>query len=59
MKAFAISLLVSFLMMTAACSLLPHRESELQRQSRERYRARYRHSGGFDPVSKSLGQRMR
>lgn len=58
LKIFAMAAALSFLLLSSACQSPSAREQALQQQSRERYRTRYQKSGGFDPVSKSVGQRM-
>jgi hypothetical protein len=35
------------------------RDVQAQQESRERYRKAYAKSGGFDPISPSLGQKMK
>jgi hypothetical protein len=52
-------LLVVPLLLALACAPQQPQIGTRESESMARYRERYRKSGGFDPVSKSVGQNMR
>jgi hypothetical protein len=53
---------VAFILVTLALTsscIEAARDVQAQQESRERYRKAYAKSGGFDPISPSLGQKMK
>lgn len=54
---FASVMLIAFL--SAGCDSRQIKSSTSDSESAARYRERYKKGGGFDPVSGSVGQKMR
>lgn len=51
-------LALGLVLMTSSCRIETSQDMKAQQASRERYRKSYQRSGGFDPISKSVGQKM-
>lgn len=51
-------LVLAFVLMTSSCRFEASQDTKAQQASREHYKKSYQRSGGFDPISKSVGQKM-